>query len=550
VNKILFRRTLGIKRKEQIDIMGMNITQLKRSSPEAEGIPSSAVLDFIRAVERHDHPLDAVHGFMLLRHGNVAAEGWWTPYGPQSPHSQYSLSKSFTSSGIGLAVDEGLLAVDDPVLKFFPNDAPSNPSENLKAMRVRHLLSMNTGHKEDTTGCVFRDLYQVGLFGSKTVRKEETTGQVSRGEESNWPRTFLSLPVEYQPGTWFVYNTAATYMLSAIITKLTGESLLEYLRPRLFDPLGIENPTWETDPLGITIGGSGLHIKTEEMARFGQMYLQQGMWDGKRILRPEWVAEATSVHSDNSNTQTNPDWRVGYGYQFWRCRHGCYRGDGAFGQFCIVMPEQDALLAIIGGVRNMQAVLDNVWEHLLPAMRPEALPANPQAYRQCCDELAVLSLPLPNGQRSPAKAEQWSGKTYKLESNDLKIDSVAIKFDEDRSTLVVRDERGEHPMLVGHGKWLKGTTDMRAHGDEPVAACGAWTAEDTYEVRVCYYEAVFCPVFCFRYTGGELQLEAEPNVSWDQTTITTITGRVAAGIASQGLGYPHLSGLGSPRLNE
>ncbi|GHO64781.1 hypothetical protein KSC_036730 [Ktedonobacter sp. SOSP1-52] len=479
-----------------------SITQLKRSSPEAEGIPSSAVLDFIRAVEQHTHPLDAVLGFMLLRHGNVAAEGWWTPYGPQFPHSLYSLSKSFTSTGIGLAVAEGLLTVDDPVLKFFPDDSPANPSENLKAMRVRHLLSMNTGHKEDTSGHVFG------------------------GEDDNWPRTFLSLPVEYQPGTWFVYNTAATYMLSAIITRLTDEPLLDYLRTRLFDPLGIENPTWEIDPRGINIGGSGLHIKTEDIARFGQMYLQKGNWHGRRILSEAWVAEATSAHSDNSNTQTNPDWTVGYGYQFWRCRHDGYRGDGAFGQYCIVMPEQDAVLAIIGGVRNMQAVLDKVWEHLLPAMQPEALPADPQAYGGLYDKLAVLSLPLPKGQPSSPKAEQWWGQTYKLESNDLKLESVAIKFGDERGTLIVRDERGEHPMQVGYATWLKGTTDMRGYGDEPVAACGAWTAEDTYEVRICYYEGVFCPVFRFYYTSDKLQLEVEPNASWGPTTVTTITGRV------------------------
>ena len=161
-------------------------TQLKRGTPEAEGIPSAAVLDFVRAVEQHTHPLDAVHGFMLLRHGNVVAEGWWAPYGPHSPHTLYSLSKSFTSTAIGLAVGEGRLTVDDPVLKFFPDDAPANPGENLKAMRVRHLLSMNTGHAEDTTAQVFG------------------------GSDDNWPRTFLCLPVEYEPGTWFVYNTAAT----------------------------------------------------------------------------------------------------------------------------------------------------------------------------------------------------------------------------------------------------------------------------------------------------------------------------------------------------
>jgi CubicO group peptidase (beta-lactamase class C family) len=507
--------------------MMTSVTQLKRSGPEAEGISSSAVLEFIRALEQHTHPLDSVQGFMLLRHGNVATEGWWTPYGPQSPHSLYSLSKSFTATGIGLAVQEGLLTVDDRVLKFFPDDAPANPSENLKAMRVRHLLSMNTGHQEDTTEQVFRDLYQVNLFGSRARRQGETTGYMLRGEDDNWPRSFLSLPVHYQPGTWFVYNTAATYMLSAIITRLTGQPLLDYLRPRLLDPVGIESPTWETDPRGVNIGGSGLHIKTEEIARFGQMYLQKGTWDGKRILTEQWIAEATSSHSDNSNTQTNPDWTVGYGYQFWRCRHNGYRGDGAFGQYCIVMPEHDAVLAIIGGVRNMQAVLDNVWEHLLPAMQPEALAPDPQAYDELCAKLRLLSLLPPKGQPSSPRADQWSEKTYKLESNDLKLESVAIKFGAERGTVIVRDEGGEHSIQVGRGTWLKGTTDARGHGDEPVAAGGAWTAEDTYEVRVCYYEAVFCPVFRFHYTSGELRLEVEPNVSWGSTTPTTIMGRVA-----------------------
>ena len=260
-------------------------TQLKRSNPEAEGIPSSAVVGFIQAVEQHaSHPLDAVQGFMLLRHGNVAAEGWWTPYGPHSPHTLYSLSKSFTSSGIALAVAEGLLTVDDPVLKFFPDDAPANPSENLKAMRVRHLLSMNTGHKEDTSERVFQHRHQHNLFGLEAHHKANTSGRVCGDGDDNWPRIFLSLPVEYPPGTWFVYNTAATYMLSAIITKLTGESLLNYLRPRLFSPLGIENPTWETDPRGVSVGGTGLHIKTEDIARFGQMVLQKGTWAGRRIL--------------------------------------------------------------------------------------------------------------------------------------------------------------------------------------------------------------------------------------------------------------------------
>jgi CubicO group peptidase (beta-lactamase class C family) len=496
--------------------------QLKRSSPEAEGIPSSAILEFIRALEQHTHPLDAVQGLMLLRHGNVAVEGWWTPYGPDSQHPLYSLSKSFTSSGIGMAVQEGLLTVDDPVLKFFPEDVPENPSENLKAMRVRHLLSMNTGHRVDPTGQVFGQLNQVSLFGRWVHDKEYMSKQSSR-DNDNWPKAFLSLPVDCQPGSWFVYNTAATYMLSAIITKLTGMPLLEYLRTRLLNPLGIENPHWQTDPRGINIGGSGLQSKTEDIARFGQMYLQKGLWDGQRILTEQWVAEATSVHSDNSNTQTNPDWTMGYGYQFWRCRHDCYRGDGAFGQYCVVMAEQDAVLAIIGGVQDMQAVLDKVWQYLLPAMQTEALPANPQAYGELREKLAILSLPLPKGQPS-SPAEQWSGKIYKLESNDLNLESIAIKFSHGAGTLIIGDERGEHPIQIGYATWLTGTTDVRGHVDESVAACGAWTADDNYEIRICYYDTMFCPIFRFHYMDSELQLEVEPNVSWGNPQVKRIKG--------------------------
>jgi CubicO group peptidase (beta-lactamase class C family) len=505
-----------------------SVPPLKRSNPEAEGIPSTAVLEFIRALERHVHPTDAVQGFMLLRHGNVAAEGWWAPYEAQSPHPLYSLSKSFTSTAIGLAVQEGLLTVNDPVLNFFPDEAPPNPSQNLRAMRVRHLLSMNTGHKEDTTAQVFQHLHQVSPFGPWLHKQNYSDKHKQEPEEENWPKVFLSLPVEYEPGTWFVYNTAATYLLSAILTKLTGESLVEYLEPRLFAPLGIEKPNWETDPRGIILGGTGLHAKTEDIARFGQMYLQRGMWDGKRIVPEEWIAEATKTHSDNSNTQTNPDWTAGYGYQFWRCRPNCYRGDGAFGQYCVVMPEQDAVLAMIGGLQNMQTILDKVWQHLLPAMEPKTLPADPKGYGALREKLAALSLPLPEGQPASSTMGQWSGETYQLEDNFLKLDRITIDFGGDHSRLILRDERGDHTIQVGYDAWQQGITNFRGYADEPVSAAGAWIAEDCYEVRVCYPHSYFCPVFRFRCRSGDLQIEVEPNVSWALSTATQIMGQVAS----------------------
>ena len=305
-------------------------SSLPHRSPESEGIPSSAIIDFIRSIEEEIH---SFHSFMLLRHGAIIAEGWWYPYRRDYPHMLFSLSKSFTSSAIGLAVSEALLTVDDFVLDFFPEDAPKQVGANLKAMRIHHLLSMSTGHDEDTTPFM------------------------QNRKDNNWVKGFLNRPVKYKPGTHFLYNTGATYMLSAIIQRLTGDTLLDYLRPRLFDPLGIQNPTWETCPRGINTGGYGLSIKTEDIARFGQLYLQKGAWNGRQILPERWITTASAKQISNGNNSES-DWEQGYGYQFWRCRYNIYRGDGAFGQYCIIMPEQDAVLAITSGVPDMQAVLN------------------------------------------------------------------------------------------------------------------------------------------------------------------------------------------------
>jgi CubicO group peptidase (beta-lactamase class C family) len=228
-------------------------TELPRSSPEAQGIASSAILAFL---EEADQKIDHLHSFMLVRHGHVVAEGWWTPYDANTPHELYSLSKSFTSTAVGLAIAEGKLSLDDPVLKFFPDEAPKDPSANLKAMRVRDLLCMSTGHQTEPR--------LIPFLASPTAGE-------GKQEPQSWVKTFLAHEVRFKPGTHFLYNTAGTYMQSAIVRKVTGQTVLDYLRPRLFEPLGIENPTWGTSPQGITLGGYGLNIRTEDIAKFGQL---------------------------------------------------------------------------------------------------------------------------------------------------------------------------------------------------------------------------------------------------------------------------------------
>jgi CubicO group peptidase (beta-lactamase class C family) len=318
---------------------------LPRSTPEAQGISSKAVLEFVLAGDK----IDTLHSFMLLRHGQVIAEGWWKPEAADKPHVLASLSKSFNATAVGLAISEGKLSLDDPVLKFFPADAPAEPSENLKAMTVRDLLTMTGGH----------DVEAKSGPGGPSVK------------------TFLAHPVPHKPGTHFQYNTLGSYTLSAIVTKVTGQTTLEYLKPRLFEPLGIESPEWGTSPEGNSLGGYGLKLRTEDVAKFGQLYLQKGKWNGKQLVPEKWVEQATSKQVPNdgeSHSKIGIDWVQGYGFQFWRSTHNAFRGDGAGGQLCVVIPDKDAVIAITADTGKFQDEMNAIWEKLYPAFGPDALP--------------------------------------------------------------------------------------------------------------------------------------------------------------------------------
>ena len=195
-------------------------------------------------------------------------------------------------------------------------------------------------------------------------------------QEQNWVKAFLAHPVPHKPGSHFRYNTPATFMQSAIVQKVTGKTVVDYLQPRLFDPLGIAPPKWDMNPQGISIGGYGLYLKTEDIAKFGQLYLQKGKWEGKQLIPEGWVNQATSKQASNGSNPAS-DWDQGYGYQFWRCRNNAFRGDGKDGQFCIVLPEKDAVVVMTANTTDMQGQLNLVWEILLPAFQESPLAENP-----------------------------------------------------------------------------------------------------------------------------------------------------------------------------
>ncbi|WP_410511471.1 serine hydrolase [Paenibacillus sp. BR2-3] len=472
--------------------------QLPRSRPEEQGITSTAISDFLNAV--HNKNLE-LHSFMLVRHGHVVAEGWWSPYRSNLPHMLYSLSKSFTSTAIGLAVSENLISLDDLVISFFPDEAPEVITPNLAKMNVRHLLMMGTGHVV------------------------ETMEAIHRSEDGNWVKAFLGVPVEKEPGTHFLYNTGATYMLSAILQKVSGHTLLECLEPRLLTPLGIEGATWESCPRGINTGGFGLSLTTGDIAKFGQLYLQKGCWNNQRILPEAWINEATSKQISNGDGGDS-DWTQGYGYQFWQCRHEAYRGDGAFGQFCIVLPEQDAVIAITSGTNDMQGVINAVWEHLLPAMQPEPIsPFDASAAANTTAQLNLLTIHPPTLQLSSSLEETISGKLYKLDDNEQQWHSFSISFNNNEAAVTLQNALGEHIIHLGRGVWVESFAAILDGNLNRMMSSFTWITEDTLQLTLRFIETPYYVTVNVKVENHMIILQHKFNVSFDQTEPESTVGR-------------------------
>lgn len=484
-------------------------TGLPRSAPEAQGVSSAAVLDFVTTAEEK---INALHSFMLVRHGQVVAEGWWAPYAAELPHQMFSLSKSFTSTAVGLAIAEGKFSVEDAVLKFFPDEAPASPGASLRAMRVRDLLTMSTGHhNEDIQGFPFN------------------------GEES-LVKKFLALPVTHKPGTFFVYNTPATYMLSAIVQKTTGQTVLDYLQPRLFGPLGIAKPTWEASKQGVSMGGFGLSLRTEDIARFGQLYLQRGQWQGRQLVPATWVDSATSRWMSNGSNPAS-DWEQGYGFQFWRCRHGVYRGDGASGQFCVVFPELDAVLAITAGTRDMQGVLNVVWDKLLPALKANgpSLPADVAAESALQKKLGSLSLKKPVPIDTPPLAKTIAGQRYVFPKNPQAIEwmSIAPHPSDPRAMELSSSVGGVRQIWkVVPGAWTPG--ELASDGQKsPIALSGAWTAPDTFTLDLVFTHTPNTARYTHTFADDQMTLTAVQNLG-PPPGIPMVARRQAAATAANG----------------
>ena len=446
---------------------------LPRSTPASQGVDPVAILSFLDAL--NERPGIEMHSLMVLRHGHVVAEGWWAPYSAERPQLLYSLSKSFTSTAAAFAQAEGLLELDDTVISHFPEFAADITDPRSRSMKVRHVASMASGHTR------------------------ETLGDALAHDPDEPVRGFLLTPPDLDPGTVFAYNQPCTYTLGSIVQRNAGMPLTRYLRPRLFDPLGIGHVGWHTFPPGREQGFIGLHARTEDIAKLGLLYLQQGRWEGTQLISREWVAEATSPRVSNSQN-TLPDWQQGYGFQFWMSRHG-YRGDGAFGQFCVVLPEQDSVIVTTACTLEMQVMLDSMWTHLLPGLG--VVPSGDgSAHDKLSARLAGLSLPACDGAPAPGDWGPWTSGPFAV-ADSRKDDTAAGPLVPSAATFVTSIEVAQRAggwqisliesgntltVPVGNGGWTVCEPEDR-HGDIiPVASSGGWLDDQTLRAEVIFLE--------------------------------------------------------------
>ena len=404
---------------------------LVRSTPEAEGIPSEAVANWFRALEEGGYE---VHGLMLLRHDKVVAEHWWAPYGPQYPHAMYSATKTFTGAAVGFAVQEGLLKVSDKVASFFPDLMPEKTAPELDRLTVEHLLTMSAGHA--------RTQYP--------------------GSGDDQVRSFLAMDYAHEPGTSFAYNITCSHMLSQIITRVTGLTLYEYLKPRLLDPLGIRDVVWEMDLDGRNMGNGGMHSKTSDLAKMGIFLKNKGVWQGRQLLNREWVEAMTTPHiyqrPELSEEENNKDdGGQGYGYQVWMGRHHSWRAIGGQNQLIMVIPEADVVVASNGQIGD-EAGFNQLIYNLVDQMSDKRLKPAKGFDLQAAIDGYELKHPFPDPSAAPS--ERSRTLRYRMHQNAYGLTGIAFRFDA-QGNMFLTMETGEaiHNIPFGLDHWEMGSTD-------------------------------------------------------------------------------------------
>lgn len=409
---------------------------LSSATPESLGIPSAAVLDYLKTIDKAGVNL---HGFILARHGKIAAEGYYAPYKQGELHRMYSTSKSFASFAIGLLVDDGKISLSDPIIKFFPDKLPEHLHPYVEQMTVRHLLMMST------------------CYGGTTYNR----GNITYDDPTDWVGTFFRCPPDRYPGQTFCYDTSASTVLGALAERLTGMTVPDFLRSRGFTELGFSDEAFavRTESGEFSWMGSGLCCSLRDLALFAQVCLGKGEFAGKRIISEEYITAATSRQIDNSLSGRE----YGYGYQFWMSRAG-FNCSGLGGQMAYCLPGKDAFLVTIAETQGQSfagAVMeDALHDCIVSRMSDTPLPESEADQKALADFISTLHVkPLVSTAVSPT-AGRVSGKTYTMNPNAplaagvLAWNSLRVDFSDDGGVLTYTDCEGEKSLAFGYNHFV------------------------------------------------------------------------------------------------
>lgn len=471
---------------------------LLRGAPGAAGVDAAEVVAFLDAV---DHAGLELHSLMLHRRGHVVAEAWAWPYSPCRPRVMHSFAKSVTSCAIGLAIAESRFGLKDKVISFFPDETPASPDPKLAAMTVEDLLTMRTGHASETGGPAWRAI------------------------KSSWVAEFFKIPIAHPPGTTYVYTSAASYMLGAILTKTTGQTLHAYLRPRLFEPLGISGETWDVGPDGINPGGNGLTCTTADALKIGILHAQNGVWNGQRLIPEAWIAEATREHAGGR-----------YGYHWVTNWEGAYCALGMFVQMVMVFPKQGATLGLTGAIDGSARILPLMEKHFPKAFH-DNLCNDAKAEACLAERLISFAKPQTLPLAPSATAARISGMAFRVEPNPLGVAEIRFDFRPESCLFTLRDADGSYSIAAGLGAWVEGTTNMPGrelhHGyqlkEAAVVAGAVWTGENVLEMTWIFADTAFRDTVRCTFDGLKVTIERSVNVNSAARTLPLLSGAMAPG---------------------
>ncbi len=469
------------------------MNDLPRALPSQKGVPPQFISDMVQEYINSGLMLQS---YMVVKDGCVISEGWFKPYSSEYRHMMFSITKGFTSLATGMAIDEGLISLDDKVIDFFPDKLACEPCENMQKLKIKHLLTMTVGQ-------------DYGTFVKDAKFKED------------FIKYFLTYYVENEPGSVFLYNNASTCVLAAIIERRCGQSLEEYLKPRLFNPLCITDYVWEKSHESICYGAMGLSIKTEDMAKYGQLLLQNGRYNGKQLVRPDYLKDATSMHI--IQPPQSPDWNAGYGYQYFlNAREDSFRSDGAFGQLCVVVPKHNLVVVTTAGLYDMQKEMDIMFDKLICRLN-----YNVAASLDGQDELDRLNnslcIKMPDGNSMPESCVNLSGKRLRVSKNPYGI--THIKFDIKGNNIHISFYYGDEEVKcsVGFGEWCQNQpeqknsmTAIEEYNIREFKFCaGAWN-KNIFKFTIVYPCTPFVDEFEFDIRDDFIIINLSRNVSFEE----------------------------------